>query len=427
MKLSVPETISNPRDFLHTSVPQLTDLDSLLRCHICKDFLKASVLTPCGHSFCSICIRKYLQKESKCPLCLSDLTESMLQKEFLVQEICSSYVKLRGSLQKHLTISSQEEEKDNEIIISDEADTSVGTKRGTPDSPSLSSVSTKKRKHDGITTLLMKKKTDHPQRQEKKAQCPICSKHLPLSELEGSHIDECLNKGSSLERSDSFEILDERTPSPSMESSHQPLEEKTSLPSSHLLEVKEKKDITYHNERYLNSGLLQQKENRLPRLDFQSLSMTQLKQKLASLALPSNGTKQQMVARYKHYEMLWNSNFLDSIDPVDENELKRRLSSWEAKHNTDHSSDSNSITNLLRGNKRTNAISAMIKLFKSDRFDRKGWMRHHTSTFKALKLEAQRSDKLAKMIKEELSQKSDANSEVSSEPILKIDQTSENN
>ncbi|CDO93115.1 unnamed protein product [Kluyveromyces dobzhanskii CBS 2104] len=411
------ETVTNPRDFLHTNVPQLADLDSLLRCHICKDFLSASVLTPCGHSFCSICIRKYLQKESKCPLCLSELTESMLQKEFLVQEICSSYVKLRDSLLQHLTKPFNDDRRNNEIKMTDDYIEVTKERRRTPDSPSLVGASAKKRKHDGITSLLMKKKTDHRHREEKTAQCPICSKYLPLSELEASHIDQCLLSSNTLERSDSFEILDERTPSLSAETQDQPMADVDTQSSSAVLKADEQKGVTFHNERYLNSGLQQRKEVRLPRLDLQSLSAAQLKQKLAYLGIPSNGNKQQMVARYKHYEMLWNSNFFDSIDPVDEIELKRRLSSWELKNNADHSSDGNSITNLLRGNKRSSLTASMIKLFNTDRFDRNAWVKHHSSAFKELKLEAMASHKQAKLKKENLSQSSIVEAEPNPETI----------
>lgn len=55
--------ITTASDFTTTSIPSLYQLDTLLRCHICKDFLKVPVLTPCGHTFCSLCIRTHLNNQ----------------------------------------------------------------------------------------------------------------------------------------------------------------------------------------------------------------------------------------------------------------------------------------------------------------------------------------------------------------------------
>ena len=57
--------ITDPTDFAKTKIPDLEQWDTLLRCHICKDFLKVPVLTPCGHTFCSLCIRKYINNSAK--------------------------------------------------------------------------------------------------------------------------------------------------------------------------------------------------------------------------------------------------------------------------------------------------------------------------------------------------------------------------
>lgn len=390
---SPPIEVSNPRDFKTSLVPELSDFDSLLRCHICKDFLKTSVLTPCGHSFCSLCIRKYLQRESKCPLCLNELTESMLQKEFLVQEICSNYIKIRKSLLKHLQVSSSI--VDESTVGADIKTTTSGQqvipsrKRGTE--LHSSSPINKKKKNDGITSLLRKK----AERKQKMAICPICTKSLPISALETTHIDDCLSK-TNLERSDSFEILDEQTNLIEIELEEQTRPTNENSASSSAISS----PPNVHTERYLQSGFQNTREHRLPRLDFQSLSGSQLKQKLSSLGLPVNGSKQQMINRYKHYEMIWNSNFLDSIEPVEEIELKRRLANWEAAHNSESQATSNnSITSMLRGNKHSTIGTNMIKFFETDRFDRKGWVRHHAAIFTNLKEEAKLSNEKAKLNK----------------------------
>lgn len=40
-------------------------------CSLCEDIFKTPVTTPCGHSFCKVCLRKYWSGagSGKCPLC----------------------------------------------------------------------------------------------------------------------------------------------------------------------------------------------------------------------------------------------------------------------------------------------------------------------------------------------------------------------
>eukprot|EP00474_Spongospora_subterranea_P003830 CRZ04288.1 hypothetical protein [Spongospora subterranea] len=40
-----------------------------LNCPICYETLSVPTICPCGHSFCSICIRRYLKLQKKCPIC----------------------------------------------------------------------------------------------------------------------------------------------------------------------------------------------------------------------------------------------------------------------------------------------------------------------------------------------------------------------
>lgn len=373
--------VPDPRDFSKTIIPELADLDSLLRCHICKDFLKTSVLTPCGHTFCSICIRKYLQKENKCPLCLSELTESMLQKEFLVQEICKSFLKVREPLLNHLRA------KTDEDTFNDVEEIQILETRKRTFQPSQQEVGIeRKKKKNVIGNLLMKKPS-----KQKMGQCPICEEYFPITILETTHIDECL-KNPRQRKPSSSEIIDVgnyvKTPT-----CNDPRIAHEQIDS--ISDLEEIRKINVHTESYLKSGLKKSKESRLPKLDFQSISISQLKQRLGSLGLPTNGSKQQMISRYNHYEMLWNSNFLDSIDPVDENELKKQLSKWESRNLEMHQTSGKSITNMLRSNKVNNTGANMMKLFKTDRFDRKGWLLHHKRIFSELKQEALASNKKA--------------------------------
>lgn len=382
--------------------PQLFDLDNLLRCHICKDFLNSPVLTPCGHTFCSLCIREYLNKESRCPLCLVELRESMLAKEFLVHEVTCAFKSLKSQLLKNtngreptkldipsrihtsevtMTSNNFKDEKDDDML--EVLSTNIPRKRCLN-----SDITNTKRVNNNVVTSLLKRPV------EKVAKCPICTKLFPISLLERSHLDACLTENAlekeSKEESPKLEehvsnvVIDTTCDRPKDIFEPEILES-----GNQLIELK---DCNTHTRNYLESGQLQT-QNRLPKINFFSLSLSQLKHKLSSLGLPICGTRLQMINRYNHYEILWNSNFLDSLNPVSESELRRRLQKWEVVHNIDHSSKvRNNIAYMLQGKGADGSmVINRMKLFKTDSFDKQGWIRIYHKEFKELIIKAKKS------------------------------------
>ncbi|SCV04019.1 LAME_0H15104g1_1 [Lachancea meyersii CBS 8951] len=399
-------SVTDPRDYRKTVIPELQDIDTLLRCNICKGFLKTPVLTPCGHTFCSLCIREYLNREQKCPLCLAELRESMLKSEFLVNEIAASYTKLRPKLLEFLNVEKGHQtqpvedsscmEIEHHLASSDRSISRINEENGDGDDDDIQIIETRenrpsKRPADAIFASAKKSRKESPQsgitslfnrakspalHQPKLADCPICGKSFPVEVLQRTHLDECLSK----------EALDKPE-----DISSSPVTVKPALnPVSKELPTIEQPDFvsTTHYNRYLESTS-NGSVTRLAKINFSSTSLQQLKQKLSSLKLPTAGSRQQMINRYNHYEMLWNSNYIDSIDPVDESELRRRLASWESNHNaSDIPSKSGFISKFL--------IKNPMKDFKTDRFDRKGWAQAHQRAFRRLIREAKTSLKKSK-------------------------------
>lgn len=384
------DELTSATDFENSQIPKLQELDDLLRCHICKDFLKNPVLTPCGHTYCSLCIRGYLNSEPKCPLCLNELRESMLRSEYLVNEITESYKAVRGTLLSHLQ---KPNERDSSVIeVDSDRDTSVqeiyetasesgatlrniiadddiqivGTKRTIPAKrigKSTSSISDMFSSKRAKTTNTSNGNTDT-------ASCPICSRKFPIRVLERSHLDECLSQPQT------------------------PLPRKKATPPPATVE----KPVSHVN-RYLNSTDSASRQ-RLPKLNFANLTTSQLKQKLSALSLPVSGSRGNMIARYNYYEMLWNSNFIDSIKPVPESELRRQLISWDANHNATQTTNNsnktpNTISQLMKLNSKNKdkEYEKLLKYFRKDSFDRKGWMELHKNSFNRLLKEAKTNNK----------------------------------
>lgn len=85
-------------DWLDTPLSLLAPLESSLRCQICKDFYDTPVITSCSHTFCSLCIRRCLSAEGKCPICRSQDQELKLRGNWLVQELVEQFMNARESV-----------------------------------------------------------------------------------------------------------------------------------------------------------------------------------------------------------------------------------------------------------------------------------------------------------------------------------------
>lgn len=79
----------------------IKQIEKSLTCAICHGTLKAAVmLSKCGHSFCSYCIRQYLYTDQSCPLCKKQATESDIVKNIAVIEIADVFRENRKELLK---------------------------------------------------------------------------------------------------------------------------------------------------------------------------------------------------------------------------------------------------------------------------------------------------------------------------------------
>ncbi|XP_047440026.1 E3 ubiquitin-protein ligase RAD18 isoform X2 [Mugil cephalus] len=78
----------------------LKNVDALLRCPICFDFLNISMMTKCSHNFCSLCIRKFLSYKLQCPVCNAQMTEQDLRNNRLLDELVVNFQAARQQLSK---------------------------------------------------------------------------------------------------------------------------------------------------------------------------------------------------------------------------------------------------------------------------------------------------------------------------------------
>jgi E3 ubiquitin-protein ligase RAD18 len=90
--------ISDSTDWLDTPLASLAPIDASLRCQVCKDFYKTPMITSCSHTFCSLCIRRCLANDGKCPACRTTEQENKLRSNWAIEGLVDEFIKARPPL-----------------------------------------------------------------------------------------------------------------------------------------------------------------------------------------------------------------------------------------------------------------------------------------------------------------------------------------
>ena len=83
--------VSDPSDWLQSPLFQLGPVEQALRCQVCKDFFDTPMITSCSHTFCSLCIRRCLTTDGRCPACRTQDQAMKLRANSTVQELVENF------------------------------------------------------------------------------------------------------------------------------------------------------------------------------------------------------------------------------------------------------------------------------------------------------------------------------------------------
>lgn len=108
------EEVTDPSDWLSTSMSFFAPVDSALRCQVCKEFYNTPMITSCSHTFCSLCIRRCLSADGKCPACRQSDQSSKLRINGAVQELVEAFKAARPQGLKLALKAIQGTEEDDE-------------------------------------------------------------------------------------------------------------------------------------------------------------------------------------------------------------------------------------------------------------------------------------------------------------------------
>jgi hypothetical protein len=188
-------------DWIATNLPAFEPLEAALRCEMCKEFYSNPVITSCSHTFCSICIRRSIAADGKCPSCRTILSSDKLAPNIAVREVVMRFQEARP---KALELARADKEQENgtgaggnkkrklqDTDMEDEEDVRQTRSRQTRRS----------RRNAGsndapVESLDIGDDGDEDFMPEGMAKCPICNEAMK-QELVFNHLDVCTGQSSS--------------------------------------------------------------------------------------------------------------------------------------------------------------------------------------------------------------------------------------
>ncbi|GLI74140.1 E3 ubiquitin-protein ligase rad18 [Penicillium ochrochloron] len=335
-------------DWLGTPLSLLAPLESSLRCQVCKDFFDTPVITSCSHTFCSLCIRRCLSTEGKCPTCRSGDQELKLRRNWLVQEILEAFKNARESA---LTLAMKEAAR---IAAGDNE-----TPESAPKKRKVSQVD-----HTEATGVVQ----GSPQRVHTRSRSQMAqaqaqthgqdrSRPSSFQEVIEDSEDEDFIPGR-MKNEAVFAHLDKCTgdpgPAPKPATNSAPAKQS----SFGLLQVQSRQPPISPSKPL----------ERLPAMNYSLLKDNQLRKKFRDLGIPDWGPRQLLQRRHTEWMNLWNAN-CDSTFPKTKKDLLRELDIWERTQGGFAPSQSSLMP--------TNTVMAKD-------FDAAQWSVNHETDFKRL-------------------------------------------
>ncbi|KAL2829174.1 Postreplication repair E3 ubiquitin-protein ligase rad18 [Aspergillus cavernicola] len=331
--------IPDSTDWLSTPLTLLAPLESSLRCQVCKDFFDNPVITSCSHTFCSLCIRRCLSTEGKCPTCRSSDQELKLRRNWAVQELVEGFNLARPSLLQlarrpaegdRVTVDGGGQDAEHPAFKKRKIEQEDGTQTGAGEG--IRTRSQRRGVVRQIETPPIEIVDDDIQDDayipdDGLVACPVCQRRMK-NEAVFRHLDTCT--GSRAEtRPAAFGSL--------LTASRRPFQEVTEKPP-----------------------------DRLPHIHYSILKDTVLRKKLKDLGIPNWGSRALLERRHKEWMNLWNAN-CDSKTPKRKTELLRELDTWER----------------TQGGMSTTTPDPSNSVMRKD-FDSAGWSADYNTDFKQL-------------------------------------------
>lgn len=203
--MPLAEEVTDSTDWLATPLVSFAPLDAALRCQVCKDFYNTPMITSCSHTFCSLCIRRCLSTDGKCPTCRQGDQPSKLRRNWTVQELVDAFASARPQGLELARKVAQELEVDEHPKRKRRRVGGVD-KNAAPATQTRHTRSSRRNGTNGVApsqeTMVLDSEDDeieeyHPEPEPESEEpndglvaCPMCQKRMK-EELVFAHLDRC--------------------------------------------------------------------------------------------------------------------------------------------------------------------------------------------------------------------------------------------
>lgn len=371
----VPDTT----DWLKTPLECLMPVEQAFRCHVCKDFYNSPMITSCSHTFCSLCIRRCLSVDGKCPLCRKTDLESKLRGNWALREAVESFTSCRVAIlefaRKPATVAPVAPPKRKVCEVEDSEDKDEPTpkrtrrstrSRSTRGAEAMAAMAQEEVEvsgsdaadeykpepgtivyPDGTSSELLTSLDDGL------VDCPICWQRMKLQEVD-RHIATGSCPGAPQPQS--------HLQAPVLNGSSTRSSKTNFLTSTNTKPLQPAKPLEH-----------------IAALNYSMLKDQILRKKLADLHISTYGSRQLLEQRHKEWVTIWNAN-CDSAHPKTRSELLRDLDTWER---------------TMSSAARTTGFQAAQPQVKDKNFDGASWATSHDLSFKDLIAKARQTKALA--------------------------------
>uniref|UniRef100_A0A8H7N6R0 Postreplication repair E3 ubiquitin-protein ligase RAD18 n=1 Tax=Bionectria ochroleuca TaxID=29856 RepID=A0A8H7N6R0_BIOOC len=345
----MPENdVADSTDWLSTSLPALARVEASLRCQVCKDFYETPMITTCSHTFCSLCIRRALSNDSKCPVCRAGEQEVKLRSNWSVEEAVESFKAARSAV-----LELAQRKPDPPPPRSPKRKTRDGEDGSqpepAPDAKRLRSSARLSRNKQPVSYAVAPEVEEEevvpasdaeedefvPEPDDGLVACPMCQKRMKEWQVFG-HIESCTG------------------PSPKRQNTN--TDRTTQLGATGRI----------HNTTY----------ERLPGLSYGLFKENALRKKLGDLKIPNHGPRQILEKRHREWVTLWNAN-CDAARPKNRMQLLQELDTWEKTQGSRAPTTGRAAQNAA--------------LIKDKDFDGAAWATRHNDSFQDLIANARKS------------------------------------
>ncbi|EPE24353.1 RING/U-box [Glarea lozoyensis ATCC 20868] len=336
--------ITDSTDWLETPLKSLSAVEAALRCQICKEFYDTPLITSCEHTFCSLCIRRCLNQDGKCPACRKEDQSSRLRHCKTLGELVQSFKLARPEVFAFATKPSAtsptmppNRSRGTTPEMQEDGEPSRKRTRSSRQTRAKSAQQMIVLDSDEDGDFVPEEKEEH---NDGRVECPICAKRVKEASI-NLHIDRgCPNEPSTpkCEKLKSISSPSRR----GQKNAEKPLE-------------------------------------RLAQVNYGMMNERQVRKKAMDLGLLGHGSKPIMEKRITEWVTLWNAN-CDATFPKSKAELKRDMDTWERTQGV--YAPSNSTGNQI----------------KSKDFDAAAWSNQHDANFKYLIANARKKAQAAKAV-----------------------------